>query len=264
MTNTSDISPSKSARLARRASLAGLVGTVAVMAGCATVANPTPGDPWESYNRGMFAFNDAFDKALLKPIASGYEQIVPQPARSCVNNIFGNLADAWSAVNSFFQGRGHDFFNSLGRVLFNSTVGLGGCIDVASMHGAERINNDFGTTLGVWGVGTGPYFVLPFIGPSTVRDTTAFVGTLAADVSPFTPVMSIDNVALRNSLIGLFVVDTRASLLTTDKLVEDVALDRYSFIRDAYLQRRQALVNGRSNSAAAERDADVLPDYTDF
>src|SRR5690606_26396669 len=222
-------------RALRSLTLASLLGATALVAGCATVTHPTPQDPWESYNRSMYAFNDTVDKAVLKPIATGYDKLMPDPAQTCIHNIFNNLGDVWSAINSFLQGRGVDFFNTLGRVLFNSTMGLGGCIDVASMNGAHRISNDFGVTLGVWGFDSGPYVVLPFLGSSSVRDGTATLGTFAAGVSPITPVFEIDNIPLRNSIIALYAVDTRANLLDADKLVNDVALDRYSFIRDAYI-----------------------------
>jgi phospholipid-binding lipoprotein MlaA len=258
--NTSSFSNAK--RLIR---LSSLLGVTALAAGCATVTHPTPDDPWESYNRSMYAFNDTVDRALLKPIATGYDQLMPDPAQTCIHNVFNNLGDVWSAINSFLQGRGHDFFNTLGRVLFNSTMGLGGCIDVASMNGAKRIPNDFGVTLGVWGFDSGPYVVLPFLGSSSVRDGTATLGTFAAGVSPVTPVFEIDNVPLRNSIIGLYAVDTRASLLDADKLVNQVALDRYSFIRDAYIQRRNALVNTRRQGTAVPDYSQEgnLPDYSD-
>lgn len=244
--------------------IAVLLAATTLAAGCATVATPNPDDPWESYNRSMYAFNDTFDRALLKPIASGYDALTPQPVQTCIHNIFNNLADVWSAANSFLQARGHDFFNTLGRVLFNSTMGLGGCIDVASMNGSQRIQNDFGVTLGVWGFKSGPYVVLPFLGSSSVRDGASTLGTFAAGVSPVTPVFEIDNVPLRNSLIGLYAVDTRASLLNTDKLVNEIALDRYSFIRDAYLQRRKAQVDSRKVGAGSPvYTEDNLPDYSD-
>jgi phospholipid-binding lipoprotein MlaA len=244
--------------------LAGVLGAAALATGCATVSNPTPEDPWESYNRTMFTFNDTFDRALLKPVATAYDQLMPDPAQTCIHNVFGNIGDVWSAINSFLQGRGHDFFNTLGRVLFNSTMGLGGCIDVASMNGAKRISNDFGITLGVWGMDSGPYVVLPFMGSSSLRDATSTVGTFAAGVSPIQPVLEIDNVSVRNSIIGLYAVDTRAGLLSADRLVNDVALDRYSFIRDAYLQRRKAQVDSRlEGNELPDYSDDDLPDYSD-
>ncbi len=244
--------------------LAALLGAASLAAGCATVNNPNPDDPWESYNRSMYTFNDTVDQALLKPIASGYQALTPQPVQTCINNIFNNVVDVWSAANSFLQGRGHDFVNTLGRVLFNSTMGLGGCIDVASMNGSRRIQNDFGVTLGVWGIGSGPYFVLPFLGSSSIRDASATLGTIAVGISPITPVFEIDNIPLRNSIVGLYTVDTRASLLDADRLVNEVALDRYSFIRDAYIQRRRAQVDSRrANAAAPDYTEDNLPDYSD-
>lgn len=251
--------------MVRRTGLAAAVAAALLAGGCATVESPSARDPWEGYNRSMFAFNEAVDGAILKPVAYAYRDLTPEPARSCVRNIFGNIEDVWSAFNSMLQARGHDFFNTLGRVLFNTTMGLGGCIDVASMNGAEKIRNDLGTTLGVWGFGSGPYVVLPFLGSSTVRDGTASIGGLAADVSPLTPVFEIDNIPVRNSILGLYAVDKRESLLDAEELVNQTALDRYSFIRDAYLQRRDAMVNLRRSEGGALPDYsdDDLPDYSD-
>lgn len=244
--------------------LAAALGVALLAGGCATVEATNPRDPWEGYNRSIFAFNDAVDGALLKPVAYAYRDLTPEPVRSCIGNVFGNVADVWSALNSMLQGRGHDFINTLGRVLFNSTMGLGGCIDVASMNGAYRIPNDLGTTLGVWGMGSGPYVVLPFLGSSTVRDTTATL-TSVATISPRTPIFAINDVPVRNTLLGVYVVDIRHSLLSADEIVNRTALDRYSFIRDAYLQRRDALVNQRVGDEGAVPDYsdDALPDYTD-
>tara|TARA_R110000851_G_scaffold293427_1_gene448030 strand:+ start:65152 stop:66021 length:870 start_codon:yes stop_codon:yes gene_type:complete len=248
-----------------------VLALTAVVAGCANVPNPSPNDPWESYNRSMFAFNETVDKAFMKPIAQGYETVVPQPARSCVNNIFNNFQDAWSSVNSFLQGRPFDGINSLGRVLMNTTMGIGGCIDVASMKGVPRIVNDFGVTLGVWGFEPGPYVVLPFLGASNVRDGTSTVAWFAYDYSPpYAPIFAIDNIPVRNSIIALAVIDLRASLLNADDMVDRIALDRYAFIRDAYIQRRAALVQGRSVDPDTTpaglpdyEDNDTLPDYSD-
>lgn len=269
MTQSTPLAANRSRRLIRMTTL---LGATTLAAGCATVSNPSPDDPWESYNRSMYTFNDTVDRAFLKPIASGYDALTPQPVQTCVHNMFNNVADLWSAANSFLQARGHDFFNTLGRVLFNTTMGLGGCIDVASMNGSRRIQNDFGVTLGVWGLDAGPYVVLPFLGSSSVRDGTGMVTTLAAGVSPITPVFEIDNVSLRNSIVGLYIVDTRANLLDADELVNEVALDRYSFIRDAYIQRRKAQVDSRrsgtnlpdySDAGLPDYDDDNLPDYSD-
>ncbi|HUH40460.1 MAG TPA: VacJ family lipoprotein [Castellaniella sp.] len=257
-TSGAHTAPKHGSRLGR-AALA--LATTALLAGCANVPNPTPGDPWESYNRGMYKINDAVDRAFLKPIATGYETITPRPARTCIHNVFSNLGDVWSGVNSFLQGRGHDFFNTLGRVLFNTTMGLGGCIDVASMNGARKIPNDFGVTLGVWGFDSGPYLVLPFLGASTVRDGVGTGVALAAPASPTAAAMAIDNIPVRNSLIGLYFIDARAHLLEAERLVDEVALDKYSFIRDAYLQRRKAMVESRRQGQEAV--GAEAPNYTD-
>jgi len=245
--------------------LGAIAAAVVLASGCASVEPTSPRDPWESYNRSMFAFNDAVDGALFKPLAYAYRDLTPKPMRSCVHNVFGNLEDVWSAFNSLLQARGHDFVNTMGRVLFNSTMGLGGCIDVATMNGAYKIKNDLGTTLGVWGVGSGPYVVLPFLGSSTLRDGTASVGGFAVDVSPLTPVFEIDNIPVRNSILGLYAIDKRESLLDADEVVNRTALDRYSFIRDAYLQQRDAMVNQRRADGGAPPDYsdNDLPDYSD-
>ncbi|HLS42317.1 MAG TPA: VacJ family lipoprotein [Paenalcaligenes sp.] len=242
-----------------------LVATaIALVSGCASVNNPNPADPWERYNRTMDTINYNVDRAVFRPVASAYDTLTPQPARTCISNMFNNVGDVWSAVNSFLQGRPHDFFNTLGRVLFNSTMGLGGCIDVHTKNGGERIRNDFGTTLGVWGMPSGPYVVLPFLGPSTVRDTTS-LATAALDAKEFSsvaPITAIKNVPVRNSILGLYLVDMRANLLEADEMVNEVALDRYSFIRDAYLQRRNAMVESRRHGAS--ENGAPLPDYEDY
>lgn len=259
-------------RLSRTAPLLALT---LLAAGCTTVKHPNPNDPWESYNRSMYAFNTKVDDVVMKPIAKGYQAITPKPARTCIHNMFNNVEDLWSAFNSFIQGRGVDFFNTLGRVLVNTTLGLGGCFDVNTQLGGKRIANDFGTTLGVWGVGQGPYFVLPFLGPSTVRDTAATATTAAATFSdntqyfsPLAPIMAIDNIPVRNGVLALQVVDARANLLDAEKIMNQIALDKYSFIRDAYLQRRHALLqsklHGKGASALPNYGNDQsLPDYSD-
>ncbi|NHC60146.1 MlaA family lipoprotein [Paenalcaligenes suwonensis] len=239
------------------------LAALALVSGCATVNNPNPRDPFESYNRTMYAINYNIDQALFRPIASAYQTLTPQPAQNCFRNMFNNLGDIWSAANSFLQGRPHDFFNTLGRVLFNTTMGVGGCFDVASQMGSRRIPNDFGTTLGVWGIPTGPYLELPLLGPSTLRDTTGYVTVLAGidSLTEVLPIMAIKNVPVRNSLMGVYIVNMRSNLLDADELVNEVALDRYSFIRDAYLQRRDAMVESRLNGGTAGDAA--LPDYGD-
>ena len=238
--------------------IATIAAAGALMAGCAAPQNPDPRDPWEGFNRGVYKFNDTVDRAVFKPVAQAYTFVTPQPVRSCVHNIFSNVGDLWSGANSFLQGRGHDFVNTLGRFLFNTTMGVGGCFDVASANGARKIPNDFGTTLGVWGLGQGPYLVLPFFGSSSVRDGVGLIGDWQGRQYGYMGVSAIDNVPLRNSLWGLEVVDTRASLLSATDTIDRVALDPYSFIRDAYLQRRAAMVNGQRVD-----DESSLPNYED-
>ena len=216
-----------------------------LLSACVTVEKPTEGDPLESYNRTMFKVNEGLDKAVLRPVAKGYEAVVPQPARSCVSNMFSNVGDVWSGVNSFAQGRGVDFFNSLGRFLMNSTIGLGGCYDVASEKGVKKIENDFGTTLGVWGLGDGPYVVLPLFGSSSLRDTAGLVGDSVGGTVTHTTPWAIDNIPVRNSIVGVQVVSKRANLLAADDIATDVSLDKYAFVRDAYKQNRQALLRSK-------------------
>lgn len=215
---------------------------VLALSACASVDNPNPADPFESYNRGVTSFNEVVDDNVFKPVVKGYNYVVPQPARTCVRNIFGNLDDGWSAINDGLQFRGRDMFHNLGRFVYNSTIGLGGCIDVASMSGVEKRSTDFGTTLGVWGVPSGPYFVLPFMGPSTIRDTTGLAvdgtGKGFAYLSPF----SISEDAVAWPLAGLQAIDTRDKYMEADDLANDIALDKYSFVRDGYLQNRDQAV----------------------
>jgi len=238
--------------------IATIAAAGALMAGCAAPQNPDPRDPWEGFNRGVYKFNDTVDRAVFKPVAQAYTFVTPQPVRSCVHNIFSNMTDLWSGTNSFLQGRGHDFVNTLGRFLFNTTMGVGGCFDEASANGARTIPNDFGTTLCVWGFSQGPYLVLPIFGSSSVRDGAGLVGDFAGTTYGYMGIDSIDNVSLRNSLWGLRLVDTRASLLDATDTVDRVALDPYSFIRDAYLQRRNAMVLGHRVN-----DESSLPNYED-
>ncbi|AOB28919.1 MULTISPECIES: MlaA family lipoprotein [Bordetella] len=237
------------------ARIATIAAAGVLLAGCAAPKNPDPRDPWEGFNRGVYKFNDTVDRALFKPVAQAYTFVTPQPVRSCVHNMFSNVGDLWSATNSFLQGRGHDFVNTIGRFLFNTTMGIGGCFDVASTTGARKIPNDFGVTLGVWGFGQGPYLVLPIWGASSVRDGVGLIGDWTGNQGA--TIGAIDNVPLRNSLWGLEAVDLRASLLDTTDTVDRVALDPYSFVRDAYLQRRAAMVRGTKTGD------DTLPTYED-
>ncbi len=214
--------------------------TAAVLSGCATTAN-NPKDPYEGFNRAMFAVNEGID-VVAKPVAQGYDAAAPLPVKAGIGNFFGNLADLWTAANNFLQGKGGQGLSDVGRVLVNTTIGIGGVFDVASEMGLEKHAEDFGQTLGAWGVGDGPYFYWPLIGPRTTRDTFGWAVDSYAD-----PVRYVDDVPLRNSLFGIRFIDLRASLLPTDKVVEQAAFDKYSYIRDAYLQnRRSKIADGRA------------------
>ncbi|QEL65923.1 phospholipid-binding lipoprotein MlaA [Oryzomicrobium terrae] len=212
--------------------LAGLV-----LSGCATTGE-NPRDPWESQNRAVFAFNEGVDKYALKPVAQGYDYVLPTPVKTGVTNFFDNIADLMIGVNNLIQGKPADAASDLGRLLINSTVGILGVFDVATPIGLEKHEEDFGQSLGRWGLETGPYVVLPIAGPRDVRDTGGFVVDLLTDPLAYYP----HQVAVRNSLWGTRLVNTRAQLLPAEKVIEEAALDKYSYLRDAYLQRRRNLV----------------------
>ena len=196
-----------------------------------------PGDPLEPINRGIFSFNSTFDHYLFKPIAKGYDAAVPNPVKKGVSNVFQNASDAQSIVSDALQLKGAKMGDDLGRVMINTTFGLGGIFDLATPMGIERGNEDLGQTLGYWGIGAGPYVVIPFLGPSSARDLVGRYGDGKID-----PVALVSSVPVRNSLMGARVVDTRVSLFPAEALMNQAALDRYTFMRSAYLQRRQSLV----------------------
>jgi phospholipid-binding lipoprotein MlaA len=198
-------------------------------------ANPV--DPLEGWNRGVFTFNEKIDEAVLKPVAIGYRKVVPQPVRMVVGNFFGNFEDAWSAVNHFLQGKPGSGVQMTMRVATNTVLGLGGLIDIASDAGLERQEEDLGQTFGRWGMGAGPYLVLPLLGPSSVRDAAA----LPLDRSA-SPALAFQETADRVGLTAVDLVDSRSRLLDAERLLNEIALDRYSFLRDAYLARRRSLV----------------------
>lgn len=207
--------------------------------GCATTQGPRdPRDPWEGFNRTVFGFNEVADKAVVRPLAVGYTRITPRPVRTGVGNFFSNLGDVTNLFNNLLQFRFHNATVDFGRLVFNTTVGLLGLVDVASHMDLPKNNEDFGQTLGYWGVPAGPYLMLPFLGPSTVRDTpTRYVDMLTH------PLYYYDNVGRRNALAGLSIVDTRAGFIPTEKILEDLPVDRYTALRDFYLQRREYLVH---------------------
>ncbi len=214
-----------------------LLGALAALGGCATTGG-NPDDPLEGYNRAMFKFNDGVDKAIIKPVASGYKEVVPAFARTGVTNFFSNLGDVWIGINNVLQGKPGAGASDFGRFAINTTVGIFGLFDVASNAGLEKHNEDFGQTLGRWGVGSGPYVVLPILGPSTLRDGFSL---LVVDWHG-DPLWYVGNIPTRNELVGTRLVDGRANLLDASRLAEEAALDRYAYLRSAYLQRRRSLV----------------------
>ena len=225
------------ARLAKRiCSVAVAAAVLGALSGCATTADD-PKDPYEGFNRAMFSVNEGLD-VVVKPIAQGYDAAAPLPAKVGIGNFFGNLWDVLTAVNNLLQGKGSEGMSDIGRVLVNSTIGIGGIFDVASEMGMDKHAEDFGQTLGKWGVDAGPYFYWPIIGPRTTRDTFGWVVDSYMD-----PLWYFEGVPLRNSLVGLRFVDLRASLLPTDKIVDEAAFDKYTYIRDAYLQNRVSEIN---------------------
>jgi phospholipid-binding lipoprotein MlaA len=228
-----------------RIALAGLV--MALVQGCATGPNANPADPLESFNRGVFKFNDGVDRAILKPVATAYKEITPSPVRTGVGNFFGNLGDVWSLVNNVLQAKPKESLETLLRISFNTVFGFAGVFDIATEMKLQKNPEDFGQTLGYWGVGPGAYVVLPFFGPSTVRDSLGRVVDASADL-----VNNTKQVRVRNPAIVLRAVDARAGLLDAGEVIDQAALDKYAFTRDAYLQRRKSLI-GREAAEVEER-----------
>ncbi|MDZ7852386.1 MAG: VacJ family lipoprotein [Halomonas sp.] len=232
-----------------------LAVSLVATAGCAAsgeVRERNPDDPWEGFNRKVFAFNDVIDRYALKPVAKGYRFITPDPVETGVGNFFSNLGEPRTALNSLLQGKGTNAGVATGRFLVNTTVGIGGLFDVASRMEIIGREEDFGQTLAVWGAGEGAYLVLPLLGPSTIRDTAG----LPADMVTY-PTTYVEDDEVRLGLTALRVIDTRAGLLDQEKMIRG---DRYSFIRDAYLQRRRFEVNdgemGEDPFASDEFDFD--------
>lgn len=224
--------------MARRTLAASTLSAALVaLGGCATVPHPNPDDPLEPFNRSMYRFNDDVDRVVLKPSATWYSERVPPLVRTGVSNFFNNLGDAWSAVNSLLQFHLQDFEQSLARFQLNTTFGVFGIFDPASDLNIERHREDFGQTLGRWGVPSGPYLVLPFFGPSTVRDAVALPVDWHYDL-----VRMVDPVGVRDATYGVRLVNERANLLRAGDMLDQAALDKYSFTRDAYLQHRRSEV----------------------
>ena len=219
-----------------------LLGLIGVMVGCASIpagVAHSPHDPWEPFNRSVFEFNEGLDAYLLKPVVAGYRFVLPEFVRDGIYNFFSNYSDIYTALQNLLQGKPDYAFIDLMRVVVNTTFGLGGLIDMATPGGLPKHKEDWGQTFGVWGIPSGPYVVLPFFGPSSVRDT---FGT-AADLESDYLFRLLPDVALRNSLTGLRVVNARNTYYEAGDLLDGAAIDKYSFVRAAYIQRRAYPIN---------------------
>lgn len=262
-----DVMPLQSApaRLPRFALATAAMAAALALAGCSTTGGQgqrygqTPGDPFESFNRSIYRFNDGLDRAVLRPVATGYQNVVPEIPRRGVTNFFANLGDVWSFANNTAQLKGEAAMSSFFRVAVNTTFGIGGLFDVASEMRLQRYKSDFGLTLGHWGVPTGPYLVLPLFGASTVRDTAAWPVNAYGN-----PVNHLNPTAHRYALHGLNIVDTRARYLRASDLLEQAAFDPYIMMRDFHLQQRRT---GQSGDGVPGEDSleggGYIPDYDD-
>lgn len=208
-----------------------------LLGGCASLRGPgAPGqklDPWESWNRKVFGFNESLDKNVLKPVATAYSEIVPGPVRQGIDNFFNNVADAWSAVNLMLQGRPKQALQQGMRFAVNSTFGFVGILDIGTEVGLERNSEDLGKTFGRWGFGTGAYIVWPLFGPSSVRDSLALPWDRLA-----TPSIAFGDTSAKVALTTVQIINSRSNFLRAGEMLEGIALDKYTFYRDAYLQRR--------------------------
>jgi phospholipid-binding lipoprotein MlaA len=233
--------------------LALLLAAALAVGGCATTMNDVRGgpgarlDPWEKWNRKVFAFNEGLDVRVLKPVATLYADVVPRFVRRGIDNFFSNAADGWSAINNVLQGKGQAAADDVGRFITNSFFGIFGVLDIASEFGLEHHYEDFGQTLGRWGFGAGAYVVWPLLGPSTVRESIALPLDRTAS-----PALYLNNGNWQFGIVGVQIINTRAKLLGAGQVIDDIALDKYTFVRDAYLQRRRALVY--------DGDAPAVPD----
>lgn len=229
-----------------------------LISGCAST-NAPKADPMEGLNRATYAFNDAVDSAVFKPVAKGYQTVTPGFFRAGVTNLFTNIGDVATALNNLLQGKGGDAASDVGRFLVNSTLGVLGLFDVATPMGLEKHNEDFGQTLGKWGVGSGPFLVLPLMGPSTLRDTLGRPVDAYAGYSRY-----VDHIPSRNSTLGLELIDLRANLLGASSTLDTAALDKYQFVRDAYLQRRlRNVYDGKAPQEKLDQlEDDLVPPAT--
>lgn len=220
-----------------RVALAAVLLAAALAGGCASTGAGAARDPLEPMNRAIFAFNDQVDAVLVRPAARAYQAVVPEVLRIAIGNVVSNLLEPWTVINQLLQGKPVDAVTGLARFTVNSTLGLAGVVDIATPIGLERHQEDLGQTLGRWGFPAGPYVVLPLLGPSSLRDAAGTVGGYRLD-----PVWHAAHDDQRAAFTFFFVLENRVRLLGAERVIEGAALDRYSFIRDSYLQRRRNLV----------------------
>ena len=232
---------------------------LALLSGCAST-NAPKADPLEGLNRATYAFNDAVDTAVFTPVAKGYKAVTPGFFRAGITNLFTNIGDVATALNNVLQGKGGDAASDAGRFLVNSTLGVLGLFDVATPMGLEKHNADFGQTMGKWGVGSGPFLMLPLMGPSTLRDALGRPVDAYAGYSRY-----VDHIPTRNTAFGVEVIDLRANLLGASSTLDTAALDKYQFLRDAYLQRRlRSIYDGKVPQDKLDQlEDDLLPPKSD-
>jgi phospholipid-binding lipoprotein MlaA len=233
--------------IARYATFTCATGIFAIISGCATGPQANPRDPLEPMNRQIFGFNEVVDNAVVKPVARAYTSVTPALVRQGVTNFFSNLGEVWSTANNVLQFKGRAAAESWMRFSINSVFGLGGVFDLATDMGLERHKEDLGQTLGWWGVPSGPYLVLPLLGSSTIRDTAALPLDMQGSM-----LNAIPQAGVRDRLYGLNLIDTRANLLRASRVLDEAALEKYSFTRDFYLQvRRSEIYDGNPPDLSA-------------
>lgn len=229
------------------------------VSGCATLDGPTDAhDPWERFNRGMYTFNDKVDRAVLKPVAKGYRAITPNAVEKGISNFFGNLGEIRVIANDILQLKLVRALSDTSRFVVNSTIGIAGLFDVATHMGLDKHDEDFGQTLGRWGAGTGPYLVLPFFGPSSVRDGIGLVGDYQID-----PIGEVDDRDKRNALYAVSIIDNRAQLLEAGEILDEAAFDPYIFLREAYFQRRRNQVYDGAPPVLETEDNEEIDIFSD-
>ena len=233
-----------------------VVLTTSLFVGCASIPEgnaPSKNDPWELVNRNVYSFNEGLDDYFVRPLTKVYEFILPEFVRNRFSNIFSNVGDIYTAVNQLIQGKPKTAVDDLLRVVINTTMGIGGMFDVATGAGLEKHQEDFGQTFGVWGVPDGPYMVLPFLGPSNVRDTVGWAFDLETDIL----LSYISDIPVRNTISGVRIVDQRSKYLNSSSLLETAAFDKYTFVRDAYTQRRRDRIYDGNPPLIEEEEEDV-------